>query len=97
MEEFFQQAVVDQLCKEKEFAEGDVHVLQVEGVEGPDGDIVERAAPIGIVDDVGEESGEEQVDESVDPEAVALSSGVEAPDLHEEEADHGEENDIEDM
>ena len=42
LDQAFQEPVIDQFCEQEEFAERDIQILQIEGIEGLDGDIIQE-------------------------------------------------------
>lgn len=86
--------IIDQFGKQEQFTHGDIHILQIERVKGTNGNVIQRASPIGVVNDVGKKTSQEKMYESIDPEAVAFSLGIESPDFNEQKANYDEQEDI---
>ena len=94
IQETLQQPIVDELGDQKKLTKGDIKILQIEGVKGLNGDVIQRPSPEGIVDEVGSQSCKEEMDKSIDPERVSLFIHVESPDFYEEHTNHAEKDNV---
>ena len=59
IQETFQKQVVNEFGNQEQLTKGDVEVLQIEGVERLDGDVVQLSAPKSIVNQIGSQPRQE--------------------------------------
>jgi len=94
IQETLQQPIVDELGDQEKLTKGDIKILQIEGVKGLNGDVIQRTSPEGIVDQVGSQSCKEEMDKSIDPERVSFPGHVKSPDFDEKYTNQAEQDNI---